>query len=188
MRKENLHALYGNDQYEGFAIELIEKLGESLGFNYTFQLQEDKKFGGPIDPTRNDSMWSGMIGKLMDGSADLAICDLTITAERENAIDFTMPFMTLGISILYEKAKKEDPKLFSFLDPFSTGVWGCLFGSFFLVAFSLFIMGRMSPEEWDNPYPCIEEPDILINQFTFKNAMWFSIGALLQQGSEIAPK
>ena len=28
--------------------------------------------------------------------ADLAICDLTITYERENAVDFTMPFMNLG--------------------------------------------------------------------------------------------
>lgn len=96
--------------------------------------------------------------------------------------------MTLGISILFEKPKKEDPSLFSFLQPFSGGVWGCLFACFFMVTVSLFIMGRMSPEEWDNPYPCIEEPEVLVNQFSFKNAMWFSIGALLQQGSEIAPK
>lgn len=28
--------------------------------------------------------------------ADLAIADLTITYEREHAVDFTMPFMNLG--------------------------------------------------------------------------------------------
>jgi ABC-type amino acid transport substrate-binding protein len=28
--------------------------------------------------------------------ADLAITDLTITSEREEAVDFTTPFMTLG--------------------------------------------------------------------------------------------
>lgn len=28
--------------------------------------------------------------------ADLAVCDLTITYERRRAVDFTMPFMTLG--------------------------------------------------------------------------------------------
>ncbi len=28
--------------------------------------------------------------------ADLAIADLTITYEREQAVDFTMPFMNLG--------------------------------------------------------------------------------------------
>lgn len=28
--------------------------------------------------------------------ADLAITDLTITSEREEAVDFTIPFMNLG--------------------------------------------------------------------------------------------
>ena len=33
--------------------------------------------------------------------ADMAIADLSITYEREKAVDFSNPFMTLGISILY---------------------------------------------------------------------------------------
>ena len=33
--------------------------------------------------------------------ADMAIADLSITYERERAVDFSNPFMTLGISILY---------------------------------------------------------------------------------------
>lgn len=33
--------------------------------------------------------------------ADLAVAGLTITAEREKVIDFSKPYMTLGISILY---------------------------------------------------------------------------------------
>ena len=183
--KETLVPLKGNDRFEGFGIELIEKLATRLGFNYTFKLQEDGAYGSPNKETGE---WNGMIRELMDDRADLAITDLTITAERESAVDFTMPFMNLGISILFEKPKKEDPELFSFMQPFSGGVWACLFACFFLVAFSLFSMGRLSPAEWDNPFPCIEEPEVLINQFSFKNAMWFSIGALLQQGSEIAPK
>lgn len=183
--KESLTPLQGNDRFEGFAIELIEKLSQRLEFNYTFKLQEDGAYGS-LNKEKNE--WDGMLRELMDDKADLAITDLTITAERESAVDFTMPFMNLGISILFEKPKKSDPELFSFLQPFSSGVWGCLFACFFLVSVSLFVMGRMSPAEWDNPYPCIEEPEVLVNQFSFKNSMWFSIGALLQQGSEIAPK
>lgn len=34
--------------------------------------------------------------------ADLAICDLTITYERRTAVDFTMPFMTLGEWIIFQ--------------------------------------------------------------------------------------
>lgn len=33
--------------------------------------------------------------------ADLAVAGLTITAEREKVIDFSKPYMTLGISIMY---------------------------------------------------------------------------------------
>ena len=35
----------------------------------------------------------------------MAIADLSITYEREKAVDFSNPFMTLGISILYRYVK-----------------------------------------------------------------------------------
>jgi glutamate receptor, ionotropic, invertebrate len=184
MRKQSSEPLVGNDQFEGFGIELIEKLAAKIGFNYTFEFQEDRQYGNK----QPDGSWDGMIGELMADRADLAITDLTVTSDREEAADFTMPFMDLGIQILFQKPKKEDPDLFSFLQPFSAGVWACVIGSFFFVSVSLFIMGRMSAQEWDNPFPCIEEPEMLLNQFTFKNAIWFSVGAIFQQGSEIAPK
>lgn len=99
-----------------------------------------------------------------------------------------MPFMNLGISILFQRPTKEAPKTFSFMSPFSDDVWMCLGLAFFLVSCSFFLLSRLSPAEWDNPYPCIQEPEFLENQFTFRNSMWFTIGALLQQGSELAPK
>lgn len=74
------------------------------------------------------------------------------------------------------------------MSPFSTGVWQCLGAAYMAVSLCLFFLGRISPAEWDNPYPCIEEPTFLENQFSLTNSMWFAIGALLQQGSEIAPK
>lgn len=35
--------------------------------------------------------------------ADMAICDFTITPERKKAVDFTAPFMSLGMIIEYRK-------------------------------------------------------------------------------------
>lgn len=37
----------------------------------------------------------------VEQKADLAVAAFTITSEREKVIDFSKPFMTLGISILY---------------------------------------------------------------------------------------
>ncbi|XP_055904035.1 glutamate receptor ionotropic, kainate 2 isoform X1 [Eupeodes corollae] len=185
MLKETAIKLEGNDQYEGFGIDLIAELGNKLGFNFTFRLQEDNKYGS-LDAVTGK--WNGMILEIIEGRADLGITDLTMTSDRESGVDFTIPFMNLGIAILYKKPVKEPPKLFSFMSPFSGEVWLLLGMAYFGVSMSLFILGRISPTEWDNPYPCIEEPTELETQFSFANSLWFTIGALLQQGTELAPK
>jgi ionotropic kainate glutamate receptor 2 len=64
-----------------------------------------------------------MIKELLEQKADLAVADLTITFDREQVVDFTMPFMNLGISVLYRKPVKQPPNLFSFLSPLSLDVW-----------------------------------------------------------------
>ncbi len=40
--------------------------------------------------------WMGMIGEVKEGRADLALADMTMTAMREEAIDFSMPYMNTG--------------------------------------------------------------------------------------------
>ena len=58
--------------------------------------------------------------------ADLAIAPLTITAEREEVIDFSKPFMSLGISIMIQKPLKSSPGVFSFMYPLSNEIWMCV--------------------------------------------------------------
>ncbi|XP_012539056.1 glutamate receptor ionotropic, kainate 2 [Monomorium pharaonis] len=182
MKTESTDILSGNDRYEGFAIDLIQEISQILGFNYTFD--EENVYG---DRNKHTGKWSGMLGKIMADEADLAITDLTITLARAEYFDFSNPILNLGISILYKAPKKAPPELFSFLLPFSSDVWLCLIGTYVIVSLLAFITGRLCPPEWNNPYPCIEEAEMLENQMTFKNAFWFSIGAIMQQGSEIAP-
>ena len=38
-----------------------------------------------------------MIKEVMDGTADFAIADISITSERASVVDFTMPWMNLGV-------------------------------------------------------------------------------------------
>ena len=52
------------------------------------------------------------MGELLAQKADLAIADLTITYEREQAVDFSMPFMNLGISILFKIPSGKPTRLF----------------------------------------------------------------------------
>lgn len=69
----------------------------------------------------------------------------------------------------------------NFLTAFSKDVWVYLAGAYVFVSMCFFFLGRISPSQWENPYPCVEDAEHLENQFTFQNSMWFAIGALLQQ-------
>ena len=46
--------------------------------------------------------WNGIVRQLMDRRADIAVASMTINYARETVIDFTKPFMNLGISILFK--------------------------------------------------------------------------------------
>lgn len=45
MRKESSHLLKGNDQYEGYVIDLVHEISQALGFNYKIQLVPDHAYG-----------------------------------------------------------------------------------------------------------------------------------------------
>ena len=74
--------------------------------------------------------------------ADLAVADLTITYEREQGVDFTMPFMNLGVTILFKKPTAKDPNLFSFLSPLSLGVWIYIVTAYLAVSMLLYMLAR----------------------------------------------
>ncbi|XP_055939943.1 glutamate receptor ionotropic, kainate 2-like isoform X2 [Argiope bruennichi] len=120
--------------------------------------------------------------------ADMAIADLSISSKREKVLDFTLPFMNTGISILFKKPTEKVKSLFSFLSPFSAEVWLFVMAAFLGVSFILFLVGRLSPYEWDNINPCRQEDKIEENYFTLLNSMWFTIASLMQQGCEISPR
>ncbi|KMR04997.1 glutamate ionotropic kainate 2 [Lasius niger] len=176
--------LIDQKRYEGYCIDLIELIAKHLGFKYTFELIPGPY--GSYDPKTKS--WNGLIRRLLDRESDLAICDLTITFARESAVDFTMPFMNLGISILFSKPEEKEPNLFSFLSPLSADVWIYMATAYLAVSIMLFVQARMAPGEWDNPHPCNADPEELENNFDLKNSLWLTIGSLMQQGSDILPK
>ena len=53
-------------------------------------------------------------------------------AERENVIDFTVPYYDLvGITILMKKPKAKT-QLFKFLTVLDSSVWGCIIAAYFV--------------------------------------------------------
>lgn len=74
------------------------------------------------------------------------------------------------------------------MNPLAVEIWLYVLAAYLLVSFTLFVMARFSPYEWNNPHPCHQESDIVENQFSVSNSFWFITGTFLRQGSGLNPK
>ncbi|XP_025767380.1 glutamate receptor ionotropic, kainate 3 isoform X2 [Oreochromis niloticus] len=184
MLKKSDKALVGNDRFEGFCIDLLKELANILGFTYEIRLVPDGKYGSQDDK----GQWNGMIRELIEHRADLAVAPLTITYVREKFIDFSKPFMSMGISILYRKPNTTNNGFFSFLNPMTPDIWVYILLAYLGVSCVLFVIARFSPYEWYDAHPCNPGSDVVENNFTLLNSFWFGVGSLMQQGSELMPK
>ncbi|XP_037925932.1 glutamate receptor ionotropic, kainate 2 isoform X1 [Hermetia illucens] len=179
------HSNQNNIGFEGFCIDLLKLIAKIVGFEYRLELVPDGKYGVFDYDTKE---WNGIVRQLMDKKADLAVGSMTINYARESVIDFTKPFMNLGISILFKVPTTPPTRLFSFMNPLAVDIWLYVLAAYVLVSITMYTVARFSPYEWHNPHPCNTESDITENQFTIANSFWFTIGTLMQQGSDLNPK
>ena len=104
-----------------------------------------------------------------DAGYDIIAADLTISKEREKTMDFSVPFMKLGNTILMRRPK-ELSYMFSFLYPFSFSTWLLLIGSYALTSSLLFITSRL-----DCPSPSLPA------------CIWLPLASLLGQSTDYLP-
>lgn len=76
--------IQGDDgQFSGISIGLWQAVAERIGIEYAFR----------------DSTLPGLFSGLQDGTLDVSVAALTVTAPREQKIDFTYPFYSTGLAI-----------------------------------------------------------------------------------------
>ncbi|XP_050478223.1 glutamate receptor ionotropic, kainate 1 isoform X5 [Bombus huntii] len=197
--------LTGNARFEGFCIDLLKWIAGQVGFQYAIRLVPDHMYG-VYDPKTKE--WNGIVRELMEKRADLAVASMTINYARESVIDFTKPFMNLGIGILFKVSGRMPSRLFSFMNPLAVEIWLSMLGAYVMVSLTIWIVARFSPYEWIEPTPCPSckcplqgshvsalDPDSddiplprTVNEFTLANSFWFTVGTLMQQGSDLNPK
>merc|ERR1711892_1492804 len=90
----------GNDKYEGYIMDLLAELGSKLDCTFSIHMVADGRYGQYDSAS---GAWTGMIGEVISGAADMAVVDMTITSQREEVVDFSVPFMHVGITALYKK-------------------------------------------------------------------------------------
>ncbi|WKY17302.1 hypothetical protein Q1695_001700 [Nippostrongylus brasiliensis] len=169
--------------YEGYCIDLIELIRRELNFTYSIYEVGDGAYG-TIDCTGN---WNGLMRDLVSGSADIALAPLSVTAEREDDVDFTVPYYDLvGTTIMM---RKDDVRysLFKFMKVLEWPVWLCILAAYLCTSLTLWLFDRFSP------YSCTNSNERYIDGtedriFSFKECLWFCMTSLTPQGGGEAPK
>lgn len=76
--------------------------------------------------------WNGIVRMLIDKEVDIGLGTMQLMAERETAIDFTIPYYgVVGYTVLMARPKPKN-SLFKFLTVLEIDVWMCIFGAYFL--------------------------------------------------------
>ncbi|CAI2347615.1 unnamed protein product [Caenorhabditis sp. 36 PRJEB53466] len=175
--------LQGNDRFEGYCMDLLKLLAKNIsGFEYDVFISDGNKYGA----RQADGSWDGMVGYLLNETADVAVAPLTITQERERAVDFSKPFMTTGISIMIKKPEKQEFNIFSFMEPLGMTIWIFTLSSYFGVSLTIFLVSWFSPYEKRIEFKRGEFT--VTNEFTLYNSLWFTLAAFMQQGTDILPR
>ncbi|XP_022242081.1 glutamate receptor ionotropic, delta-2-like [Limulus polyphemus] len=150
----------------GCEYQLLEALAGYFSFTYTLTKPVDDEFGD----VGAHGKWTGMIGYLQDEKADIALCGLSITKERETVVDFSTFYMNDPVKFITHTPGLR-PRAFVIVRPFSKEVWLSVIGALLIASLSLQTMFFLS-----NRYHYERE------QTTF-NAIWYLGGTLTQQGS-----
>ncbi|XP_046553421.1 glutamate receptor ionotropic, kainate 2-like [Haliotis rubra] len=170
MYKSDYSRRRGNDRFEGFAVDLLTHVAETLSFNFEIYLVPDGNFG-----SKKDGEWNGMIKELLDGAATMSVAPLSINSGREEAVDFTKPFLTRHITVLITIPQRK-VSYFEFFNLLSLTVWVCTLAAFIVVSFVLYILERISStEQRTNP------------QFSVRECFWYIFGSLLQGNTDACP-
>uniref|UniRef100_A0A3Q2YV66 Glutamate receptor n=1 Tax=Hippocampus comes TaxID=109280 RepID=A0A3Q2YV66_HIPCM len=125
---------------KGFCIDILKKIARNVKFTYDLYLVTNGKHGKKIN-----NVWNGMVGEVVYKKAAMAVGSLTINEERSEVIDFSVPFVETGISVMVSRSNGTvSPS--AFLEPFSASVWVMMFVMLLIVtAIAVFLFEFVSP-------------------------------------------
>lgn len=173
----------GGARYVGFVKDMMDKLADMVGFTYNFKIADDGQYGQQTP----SGQWTGMVGEVIDGKADIAAGALTVTIQREEDLDFTKPFLSTAVNLLVQKPQRLDLGLGYLVRPFSTDFWILLLVCIVIVGILFFLIGRFSPYEWIKVADDKDQRGAK-NAFSLRNSYLFVLSSLTWQGFREPPR
>ncbi|XP_033321571.1 putative glutamate receptor isoform X2 [Megalopta genalis] len=124
----------------GYIGNIVEELERTL--NFTVELVSRNPEFGFYNTTTG--RWSGVIGTIVSGAADIGIGDFSMINDRMDYVDFTTPIMTVRQSLYFKQPEMFAVKWSAYYKAFSLAVWGAtLLTGFVALIVTTFITRRL---------------------------------------------
>uniref|UniRef100_A0A671P3T7 Glutamate receptor n=1 Tax=Sinocyclocheilus anshuiensis TaxID=1608454 RepID=A0A671P3T7_9TELE len=143
----------------GYCIDLLEKLAEDMHFQFDLYIVGDGKYGA-----WKGGRWTGLVGDLLSGRADMAVTSFSINSARSRVIDFTSPFFSTSLGILV-RSKDTAAPIGAFMWPLHWSMWVGIFVALHITA--LFI----TLYEWNSPFGMTPHGRNRIRVFSYSSAL-----------------
>uniref|UniRef100_A0A3B4YF05 Glutamate receptor n=1 Tax=Seriola lalandi dorsalis TaxID=1841481 RepID=A0A3B4YF05_SERLL len=144
----------------GYCVDLLEKLAEDMGFTFDLYIVGDGKYGASSGTGR----WTGLVGDLLSGTADMAVTSFSINSARSRVIDFTSPFYSTSLGILVRSRDTAAP-IGAFMWPLHWSMWVGIFVTLHLTALFLTLY------EWNSPFGMTPHGRNRLRVFSYSSAL-----------------
>ncbi|GFR18824.1 uncharacterized protein TNCT_603431 [Trichonephila clavata] len=108
----------GSYSFSGSSAKRLELFLKALNLPFEIVDTEDREYGRLLD----NGTWTGLIGKIQHGLADLSINSVTVTEQKASVVDFGPISDTDDITFAIEKPGTY-PKSLAFIRPYDYTVW-----------------------------------------------------------------
>ncbi|GBM27177.1 hypothetical protein AVEN_9847-1 [Araneus ventricosus] len=108
----------GSINLSGIMGRYLHVIMKAMDVPYEVIMPKDQEWGR----LSSDGNWTGMIGMLQKGEADLAIHFLSITEQRAHVVDFSPVYKTEDVTFAIKKPGRI-PTSMAFIHPFQYSIW-----------------------------------------------------------------
>ncbi|XP_063881027.1 glutamate receptor ionotropic, kainate 5-like [Scylla paramamosain] len=172
---EFMSTYLGGGNITGFVGDIVTALRDAHNFSVSFNVLEGYAYGKLKDSSSNE--WTGMVGALQSGEADLTVSELSITEERLKVVTYTQPIYIISRKLFVATYEDLAKKMLAYTTPMDTALYWCILANMIGLASILFFIERLQ-----RCYiPMGEKP------VSMGVAGWYMLSALLQQGSNTYP-
>ncbi|KAF7383171.1 hypothetical protein HZH68_015020 [Vespula germanica] len=138
-----LSTINKDGKLDGIFGKILKELCHTLNFSFNI-VSEVEEFGRWNSENKT---WSGGIGELYTGRADISISDFIINNDRFNAVDFTHSLFNYKNILVIRKPKNLAIQWCSYFSTFTLSVWFAVFGVLIVSSIFLVLLKRKSDND-----------------------------------------